>query len=277
VLERNRARTALRSRDLTTMISSFKSLRSRRRPTGHNDLDPINRGSLTMVTPPWKHNVNEPQVLPWSLSHCMTRPGPPTRGNARETSLQILGIGLTVPQILNRSRVRERIKKDGEGLAAILDHFSIQKAGERKSRSKSRFQTTIYKEQDSLDDGMVYTLRSSLEPSSLFKSSTAAKINLSARRSRMMMMMMVEVTMKRGTGEKPTQTKRGKETGPPSEKTSCKPLITDHAEGEELCSLGIFSLALSDFHCTCGQVLSAHFARVDLPSPVRRETRTVTC
>jgi len=214
------------------MISSFKSLRSRRRPTGHNDLDPINRGSLTMVTPHWKHNVNEPQVLPWSLSHCMTRPGPPTRGNARETSLQILGIGLTVPQILNRSRVRERIRKDGEGLAVILDHFSIQKAGERKSRSKSRFQTTIYKEQDSLDDGMVYTLRSSLEPSSLFKSSTAAKINLSARRSRrMMMMMMVEVTMKRGTGEKPTQTKRGKETGPPSEKTSCKPLLTDHAEG----------------------------------------------
>ena len=75
----------------------------------------------------------------------MTRPGPPTRGNVRETSLQILGIGLAVPQILNSNRVPERIRKDGEGLAVILDQFSIQKASERKSRSKSRFQATIYK------------------------------------------------------------------------------------------------------------------------------------
>jgi hypothetical protein len=73
----------------------------------------------------------------------MTRPGPPTPGNARKTSLQTLGIGLTVPQILNSSRVPERIRKDGEGLAVILDHFSIQKASERKSRSKSRIQKTI--------------------------------------------------------------------------------------------------------------------------------------
>jgi hypothetical protein len=130
----------LRFRDLIAMISSFKSFRSGRGPPGRLDLDLIHRGSLTMVTPPWKYIINKSEVLTFNPEPLSDTAWPAHSRQREGNFTSNLGCRScsTVPQNFeHNNRIPKLIRKEIEGLTVILDHFSIQKARERcKSRKQ---------------------------------------------------------------------------------------------------------------------------------------------